>query len=69
MLKNIWILIFSILYAISNSILALVDDVSAAIRRLHSYTVPETIAIDIMGGSESYMKWVRDSTKMNELSK
>jgi periplasmic divalent cation tolerance protein len=33
------------------------------IRRLHSYDVPEIIALPIERGSRSYLKWLADSTK------
>jgi len=38
---------------------------SALIRRvkaLHPYSVPEVIAIPLVGGSPSYLSWVHDST-------
>jgi periplasmic divalent cation tolerance protein len=38
----------------------------ALIRRvkgLHPYSVPEVIALPLVGGSASYLSWVRDSTK------
>lgn len=31
-------------------------------KELHSYDVPEIIAIPIAGGSEDYLKWLREST-------
>ena len=40
----------------------LVDAVTAAVKTLHSYTLPETIAFNVMGGSSAYMQWVRDAT-------
>ena len=32
------------------------------VKELHSYTVPETIALPIVEGSEDYLKWLRDVT-------
>ncbi|MHB8880721.1 MAG: divalent-cation tolerance protein CutA [Thermodesulfovibrionales bacterium] len=32
------------------------------IRELHSYTVPEIIALPILCGSEEYLDWLRDET-------
>lgn len=32
------------------------------VRELHSYTVPEIIAMPIVEGSEDYLKWLRDVT-------
>ena len=34
-----------------------------AIRELHSYEVPECIAIEIRDGSPEYLKWIVDSVK------
>lgn len=31
------------------------------VKRNHSYTVPEIIAIPIMGGNPDYLKWLNDS--------
>lgn len=40
----------------------LFDALSAKVRELHSYDVPEIIAIPITGGSEDYLQWLRAST-------
>jgi periplasmic divalent cation tolerance protein len=32
-----------------------------AVRDLHPYEVPEWLVIDVAGGSESYLRWVRES--------
>jgi periplasmic divalent cation tolerance protein len=37
------------------------EQVRAAIRELHSYELPECIAIPIAGGSAEYLKWLSDS--------
>lgn len=34
-----------------------------AIRAMHSYDVPECIAIDIADGSTDYMQWIGESVK------
>ncbi len=31
-----------------------------AVKELHSYTVPETIALPIIGGSEAYLDWIKE---------
>jgi periplasmic divalent cation tolerance protein len=36
---------------------------SAKVRELHSYTVPEIIALPVIDGSEDYLMWLRDSTR------
>jgi periplasmic divalent cation tolerance protein len=33
------------------------------VKSLHSYTVPEVIALPIVGGSEDYLAWLSESTK------
>jgi periplasmic divalent cation tolerance protein len=37
------------------------EEVRAAIRELHSYELPECIAIPIESGSAEYLKWLSDS--------
>lgn len=32
------------------------------VKELHSYTVPEIIALPIIDGSEDYLKWLQDVT-------
>lgn len=39
----------------------LLDDVTKLVRELHSYSVPEIIALPIIGGSEKYLKWISES--------
>jgi len=34
-----------------------------AVKRLHSYDVPEVIALPIIGGNREYLKWLNDSTR------
>lgn len=42
---------------------SLVTQVTAAVQGLHSYEVPESIAVDIAAGSSAaYLDWVRQST-------
>ena len=41
---------------------ALVDRVAARVKELHSYALPETIALSIVGGAEAYLAWVREET-------
>jgi periplasmic divalent cation tolerance protein len=35
----------------------------ARVKSLHSYAVPEVIAIPIIAGSREYLDWVKDATK------
>ncbi|MFZ6017423.1 MAG: divalent-cation tolerance protein CutA [Nitrospirota bacterium] len=41
---------------------ALFDNLSKKVKELHSYTVPEIIAMPIVEGSEDYLKWLREVT-------
>jgi periplasmic divalent cation tolerance protein len=34
-----------------------------AIKELHSYELPECIMVDVEGGSEGYLKWIRENVK------
>ncbi|HZY31576.1 MAG TPA: divalent-cation tolerance protein CutA [Candidatus Methylomirabilis sp.] len=34
-----------------------------AVKRLHSYTVPEVIALPILGGSPDYLAWIDESVR------
>lgn len=44
---------------------SLIDKIAARIKELHSYKVPEVIAMPIVGGSSDYINWVLEST-LNE---
>ena len=41
---------------------SLFNELSARVRELHSYDVPEIIALPIIDGSEDYLKWLKEST-------
>ncbi|MBI4843883.1 MAG: divalent-cation tolerance protein CutA [Nitrospirae bacterium] len=40
----------------------LFDSLKERVKQMHSYDVPEIIALPIMYGSEDYLKWLRNST-------
>jgi periplasmic divalent cation tolerance protein len=40
----------------------LFDAVAKKVKELHSYEVPEIIALPIVQGSENYLKWLKDVT-------
>lgn len=42
--------------------MALIQRLVIRVKELHSYALPEVIALPIAGGSQEYMKWVEDST-------
>ena len=37
------------------------EDISAAVKANHSYSVPEIIALPILKGNEDYLNWIYDS--------
>ena len=41
----------------------LLKKVEAAVARLHSYEVPEIIALPIAGGSKMYLSWLEESLR------
>ncbi len=41
---------------------ALFPTLEKRVKELHSYTVPEIIAVPIIHGSENYLAWLRDMT-------
>lgn len=40
-----------------------VDALAARVRALHSYEVPEVVALDVRAGSAPYLAWVREATR------
>lgn len=48
---------------IVKSRLPLLETLISRVKSLHSYTVPEIIALPIVGGSTDYLRWLRDTTK------
>ena len=41
---------------------SLFKELSAKVKDLHSYDVPEVIALPVVDGSEDYLNWLRDAT-------
>lgn len=41
----------------------LIGKLTREVKRLHSYTVPEVIALPIIGGNTNYLKWLMAETK------
>jgi len=39
------------------------ERVTAAIRELHSYEVPEVVVLPVIGGSEPYLAWLEGETR------
>jgi len=49
---------------IAKTMASLVPDIVSLVREVHSYEVPEIIAMPVTGGNEGYLKWVADETKV-----
>jgi periplasmic divalent cation tolerance protein len=47
---------------IAKSRTGLVDAVTARVKELHSYTVPEVVALPIIAGSDDYLSWLKAET-------
>jgi periplasmic divalent cation tolerance protein len=46
--------------------LKLFSALTSKVKELHSYTVPEVIAMPIVDGSEEYIKWLKEATTQNQ---
>ncbi|HUJ79696.1 MAG TPA: divalent-cation tolerance protein CutA [Nitrospiria bacterium] len=44
---------------------SLFEQLAAEVKVLHSYTVPEIIALPIVAGAPDYLQWICDSTALN----
>jgi periplasmic divalent cation tolerance protein len=42
---------------------ALAEDVRAAVKELHSYTVPAVLVLPVEGGDPDYLAWILDETR------
>ncbi len=42
---------------------ALSKKLTARVKQLHSYSVPEVVTIPIASGNPDYLRWVRESTR------
>ena len=47
----------------AKSIGALFERIEKRVKEIHSYEVPEIIALPIAAGSEDYLKWIEDETE------
>ncbi|HEX4841132.1 MAG TPA: divalent-cation tolerance protein CutA [bacterium] len=44
----------------------LLEFLTARVRTLHSYTVPEVIAVPIIGGNPDYLAWIDESVRRED---
>jgi periplasmic divalent cation tolerance protein len=42
---------------------SLVNKIISRVKQLHSYEVPEIIALGVIAGNKNYLEWVSDSTR------
>jgi periplasmic divalent cation tolerance protein len=42
---------------------SLLQEVIDLVKEVHSYSVPEIIALPIIGGNQDYLKWLADETE------
>ena len=42
---------------------ALLSEITETVKRIHSYEVPEIIALPITGGNEEYLEWIDNEVK------
>lgn len=45
---------------IAKTISSLLDDLIKVVKEIHSYEVPEIIALPVIGGNENYLNWLHD---------
>ncbi len=48
---------------IVKSMQPLLDRLITEVKSVHSYTVPEIIALPVIGGSGDYLTWLKETTK------
>ncbi len=42
------------------------DEIVELVNRIHSYELPEIIALPIVGASQGYLDWIKESVKRNK---
>ena len=42
---------------------ALLPEIISLVKEIHSYEIPEIIALQIVGGSEDYLRWLDSATQ------
>lgn len=48
---------------VMKTVTAGINNLTERIRQVHSYDVPEVIALPVTGGMEAYLNWVRESVE------
>lgn len=43
------------------------DDIVNAVKQLHSYDVPEIIAVPIINANKDYLDWIKENVKKNNI--
>lgn len=42
---------------------SLLDEIVSLVKEIHSYDIPEIIALPIVGGNQDYLEWISNETK------
>lgn len=50
---------------ILKSVKSNLDIIIEKVKQLHSYDVPEIIALPIIAGSDEYLNWIKEETKLS----
>jgi periplasmic divalent cation tolerance protein len=53
---------------IAKTAAAMFDQLATRVRQLHSYEVPEIIALPIVAGAEDYLQWIDEQTRPSPAS-
>ncbi len=48
---------------------SLLDDIVTIVKKVHSYELPEVIALPIIGGSSDYLKWIKQEVSEPDTAK
>jgi periplasmic divalent cation tolerance protein len=48
------------------TVAAKVPALSARVRELHTYDLPEVLALPVLGGLQAYLEWIEESTNLPE---
>lgn len=49
---------------VAKSPVSLLEKIVARVKAVHSYTVPEIIAMPVLGGNADYLKWIDESVSV-----
>lgn len=53
---------------LAKSTLGLFSKIEETIKALHSYEVPEILAVPVVAGSENYLRWLHEQVRMQSVN-